>query len=145
MSIFPTKILLATDGSEEAELAAATAADLAKSTGSELDVIYVLDVEPWRFPPDERGNKRLEELKERGRKLLDEQVELAVVLGGCAFPSWMPLIGRGLPVSGSRTRVHSAAKVASSFAPVQPIGSNRMVLVLRIPTRSACGRLPTPC
>jgi nucleotide-binding universal stress UspA family protein len=29
MSIFPTKILLATDGSEEAELAARTAADLA--------------------------------------------------------------------------------------------------------------------
>jgi hypothetical protein len=28
MSIFPTKILLATDGSKEAELAAATAADL---------------------------------------------------------------------------------------------------------------------
>jgi nucleotide-binding universal stress UspA family protein len=41
MSIFPTKILLATDGSREAELAATTAADLAKSTGSELHVLYV--------------------------------------------------------------------------------------------------------
>jgi nucleotide-binding universal stress UspA family protein len=30
MSIFPIKILLATDGSEEAALAAQTAADLAK-------------------------------------------------------------------------------------------------------------------
>ena len=29
MSIFPTKILLATDGSREAELAAQTAADIA--------------------------------------------------------------------------------------------------------------------
>jgi nucleotide-binding universal stress UspA family protein len=32
MSIFPTKILLATDGSREAELAARTAADLAQKT-----------------------------------------------------------------------------------------------------------------
>jgi nucleotide-binding universal stress UspA family protein len=40
MSIFPTKILLATDGSEEATWAAQTAIDLAKKTGSELHVIY---------------------------------------------------------------------------------------------------------
>jgi hypothetical protein len=42
ISIFPTKILLATDGSEEAQLAALTAADLAKSTGSELQVVIIL-------------------------------------------------------------------------------------------------------
>jgi hypothetical protein len=41
MSIFPTKILLATDGSKEAKLASTTAADLAKGTGSELHVLYV--------------------------------------------------------------------------------------------------------
>ena len=41
MSIFPTKILLATDGSEEATLAATTAAELAERTGSELHVIHV--------------------------------------------------------------------------------------------------------
>ena len=34
MSIFPTKILLATDGSEDAELATTTVAALTKSTGS---------------------------------------------------------------------------------------------------------------
>jgi hypothetical protein len=38
MSIFPTKILLATDGSREAELAFASAADLSEKTGSELHV-----------------------------------------------------------------------------------------------------------
>jgi nucleotide-binding universal stress UspA family protein len=75
MSIFPTRILFATDGSEDAELAATASVGLAKSTGSELEVIHVLNVEPWRFPPDEHGNKRLEELKERGRRLRDEQVE----------------------------------------------------------------------
>ena len=41
MSIFPTLILLATHGSEDAELAATTAVNLAKSTGSELHVVHV--------------------------------------------------------------------------------------------------------
>src|SRR3712207_9205003 len=41
MSIFPTRILLATDGSREAELAFASAADLSEKTGSELHVVYV--------------------------------------------------------------------------------------------------------
>ena len=41
MSIFPTRILLATDGSGEAGLAATTAADLATTTGSELHVVHV--------------------------------------------------------------------------------------------------------
>src|SRR3712207_619937 len=39
MSIFPTRILLATDGSEEAELALKTAVDLADSTNCELHVV----------------------------------------------------------------------------------------------------------
>jgi nucleotide-binding universal stress UspA family protein len=41
MSIFPTRILLATDGSEEAELAALRAVEIAESTGSELHVVHV--------------------------------------------------------------------------------------------------------
>ena len=41
MSIFPTKILLATDGSKEASLALTTAADMAQSTNSELHVACV--------------------------------------------------------------------------------------------------------
>jgi nucleotide-binding universal stress UspA family protein len=41
MSIFPTRILLATDGSEEAELAALRAVDLAQCTDSELHVVHV--------------------------------------------------------------------------------------------------------
>jgi nucleotide-binding universal stress UspA family protein len=46
MSIFPTRILLATDGSGEAELAARTAADLAGRTGSELHVVHVFGIAP---------------------------------------------------------------------------------------------------
>jgi nucleotide-binding universal stress UspA family protein len=44
MSIFPTKILLATDGSKDAELAASTAIDLANKTGSELHVVHIVDL-----------------------------------------------------------------------------------------------------
>ncbi len=46
MSIFPTKILLATDGSPEAKSAAQVAAELADKTGSELHVVYV-EVVPY--------------------------------------------------------------------------------------------------
>ena len=41
MSIFSTRILLATDGSEEADLAALRAVDLADATDSELHVVHV--------------------------------------------------------------------------------------------------------
>jgi len=41
MSIFPTKILLATDDSRSAQLAAKTAIDLAHRLDSELHVVYV--------------------------------------------------------------------------------------------------------
>jgi nucleotide-binding universal stress UspA family protein len=42
VSIFPTKILLATDGSEEAQQAARAAGELSKTTGSEVHIAYVL-------------------------------------------------------------------------------------------------------
>jgi len=41
MSIFPARVLLATDGSKEATLAARTAADIAENTGSELHTVLV--------------------------------------------------------------------------------------------------------
>ena len=40
MGVFSKKIRLATDGSEEAELAARTATEPAEKTGSELHVVY---------------------------------------------------------------------------------------------------------
>jgi nucleotide-binding universal stress UspA family protein len=41
MAVFPTKILLAAEGSETAELAAQTAVELSNETGSELHVVCV--------------------------------------------------------------------------------------------------------
>jgi nucleotide-binding universal stress UspA family protein len=44
---FPTRVLLATDGSEEAELALQTATSLAKSTGSEMRMVPVDEGIPY--------------------------------------------------------------------------------------------------
>jgi nucleotide-binding universal stress UspA family protein len=42
MNIFPTTILLATDGSEEGKLAAQAVTELSKNSGSEVHLVYVL-------------------------------------------------------------------------------------------------------
>jgi nucleotide-binding universal stress UspA family protein len=52
MTDFPTRILLATDGSEDAAFAARTAVNLVNKTGSELHVVYVEEV-PRRLSTSE--------------------------------------------------------------------------------------------
>ena len=81
MSIFPATILLATDGSKEAQLAAITAADLAKSTGSELHVVYVGHMPPVFYESpgatalDTELQTRMQERAEEAAKTrLEEQV-----------------------------------------------------------------------
>ncbi len=120
MSIFPTRILLATDGSKEAELAAATAADLAESTDSELHVVHVgetlgpgysgyVGYEEGALPSAQ------EELERQAREVLEAQVERITVAEGARVQSHMRLgrpdkeivalgeeIGAGLIVMGSR-------------------------------------------
>src|SRR5215211_9048939 len=86
MSIFPTKILLATDGSQEARLAAQAAAELSKDTGSEVHIAYVLP------PPRElRGHHLysrevmesvLEQAEGEGRSFLEEQAKQVGASGG---------------------------------------------------------------
>jgi len=46
MSIFPAEILLATDGSRDADLALSTAVDMAGCTNSELHIITVAPGSP---------------------------------------------------------------------------------------------------
>ncbi len=73
--VFPAKILLATDGSEEATLAAQTAADLGARTGSELHVVHVGEI-PFSHHPDRYGYRALYEPHEReARELLEAQIE----------------------------------------------------------------------
>ena len=58
MSIFPAKILLATDGTSEASLALTTAADVAQSTNSELHVAYVFPTAVQRPFPNPITSRR---------------------------------------------------------------------------------------
>ena len=72
---FPAKILLATDGSEEATLATQTATELGERTGSELHVVYVGEIPPTHYP-DRHGYRALYEEDEReARQLLEAQIE----------------------------------------------------------------------
>ncbi len=88
MSIFPTKILLATDGSRDAELALSTAADLANSTDSELhvvtvapgcpDPVYRIHEASLRY---ETYEEALEAVKAEAQKVLGEQVQKVKEVG----------------------------------------------------------------
>jgi nucleotide-binding universal stress UspA family protein len=114
MTIFPTKILLATDGSKEAELAATTAVDLAKGTNSELHVVYVEPALPMIADFADPGPERTEP---ESRRLLDEQVRHIEEAGGTVAEAHLRLgrpddqivrvseeSGAGLIVMGSRGR-----------------------------------------
>src|SRR5215212_2341945 len=126
MSIFPTKILLATDGSREAEAAARTAADLAQKTHSELHVVHAFgivpvgppvypeatDLQSVEYEAETQEGQRISE--QRAREVLQEEVEKvrSTVAGehlveGRVAPEIVGLaeeIGAGLIVMGSRGR-----------------------------------------
>ncbi len=79
MSSFPTTILLATDGSSEAELALTTAVALANTTDSELHVVTVAPGYPSygiRIP------EVLEQLRKQAEAVLAEQVKKIREAGG---------------------------------------------------------------
>jgi nucleotide-binding universal stress UspA family protein len=76
MSTFPTRILLATDGSEEAELAALRAVDLAQSTDSELHVVHVgvVPIFLQSYPGTLGYERRLyKQIEEQSKELLRKQ------------------------------------------------------------------------
>ena len=118
MSIFPTKILLATDGSKDANLAARTAVDLADKTGSELHVAFVLrtqDAPHYDTMDFDIEKPYEEEIKQMGQRLLDEQVRRVEEAGGTVAGAHFRMarpdrgilavgedIGAGLIVLGSR-------------------------------------------
>ena len=69
MSVFPTKILLATDGSEDAAQAREVAADLASRSGSELHLVHV-----WHDVPSPYAHAFVKrELKRQGQEVIDAQ------------------------------------------------------------------------
>jgi nucleotide-binding universal stress UspA family protein len=84
MSIFPTRILLATDGSREAKLAATTAANLAQRTNSELHVATVGAGLPLYELPDypARFEDVLREQRRQAEEVLEQQVKSIEGSGG---------------------------------------------------------------
>ena len=112
MPLFPTRILLATDGSPDAALAARSAVELAGGTGSELHVVHVGEFLPTylAFTEEEPA-----ELRRRAREILDEGVRRIEESGGTVAGDHLRLgrpaeeiinlaeeIDAGLVVVGSR-------------------------------------------
>lgn len=79
--VFPTKILLATDGSEDSVRAAEMAVDLSRKTGSELHVVHV-GIEYFLFTHDYISSDQYERLKKERRETLDQQVRSIEDAGG---------------------------------------------------------------
>ena len=102
MTDFPTRILLATDGSEEAALAARTAVNLANETGSVLHVVYVEEV-PRRLSDSESSLESIidsgfekqmrQHAQAAANQLLEEQVQKIKEAGGEIAQAY-PRIGR---------------------------------------------------
>jgi nucleotide-binding universal stress UspA family protein len=84
MSIFPTIILLATDGSEEAQLAATTAADLAEKTNSKLHLVTVgPDYPLYELPEHPAGFEDvLRENRREAKEMLEQQAKRIEESGG---------------------------------------------------------------
>ena len=113
MALFPTRILLATDGSPDAVLAARSAIKLsAAGNGSEIHVVHVGEFLPTylAFTEEEPA-----ELSRRAREILEGQVNKIQDEGGTVADSYLRLgrpaeevigvaeeIGAGLVVVGSR-------------------------------------------
>lgn len=78
MSVFPTRILLATDGSPDAELANSTAADLATATNSELHVVTVVRTPDPAYITDMNLGANYEKLMQSIRYEAQERLDAEV-------------------------------------------------------------------
>ena len=91
MAIFPAKILLATDGSPDAVVAARSAVELAGATGSELHVVHVGEFVPTYLA---FTDQEPDELRQRAREVLDAQTStIESDLGGTVVEAHL-LLGR---------------------------------------------------
>ena len=119
--MFPKKILLATNGSDEAYPAVEAAVELANGTGSELHLVFVVSTAPElpypKFTARERNEAFLEQKRLGGLRLLEHQARRVEELGGRVtvshYREGKPArevvrlgreIGAGLIVAGGRRR-----------------------------------------
>jgi nucleotide-binding universal stress UspA family protein len=147
------KILLATDGSEEAELAAGVAVELARSTGSELHLVHVklLPLTP-PYPEVLDWRDDLERAEREARELLDEQVKKVEDAGGTVagvhlreerpaeeIVALAEELGADLIVVGSRNRGRIRRALAGSVSDRVVRHAHSPVLVVR--TEAGLARL----
>lgn len=91
MAVFPTRILLATDGSPDAAVAARSAVELAGATGSELHVVHVGEFVPTYLAFTDQEPS---ELRRQAREVLDAQKgKIEGDLGGTVAEAHL-LLGR---------------------------------------------------
>jgi nucleotide-binding universal stress UspA family protein len=136
----PEKVLLATDGSKDAVLAARAAVDVCEGTGPELHVVHVwFNVPTARLKPFMGG-----ELKGLGQEILDEGVKRVEGSGGVVADAHLvegraadqildlaERIGADLAVIGSRGLGPVGRIALGSVSEAVILHSRRPVLVLR--------------
>jgi nucleotide-binding universal stress UspA family protein len=152
MTSLSRRMLLATDGSEEAELAAGVAVEFAKSTGSEQHVVYV-KLLPLTPPyPDVLGwREDLEWAEREAQELLDAQAKKVEDAGGTVaevhlreeLPAEIVALaeelGAYLIVVGNRGRGRIRKTLAGSVSDWVVRHAHCSVLVVRSP-KSTDGR-----
>ena len=155
MDTFPTKILLATDGSEEAELAAQRAVDLVQRTGSELHVVYVEPMPNFLLGGGGTpGYDRMlyERIEQESRELLRRLSWRVKVAGGTVAGSHLRMgpvdleivglareLGADLIVMGSRGRRGIRRVIEGSISDAVIRHAPCPVLVVRSPERAEAG------
>src|SRR5829696_3371734 len=115
MSIFPAKILVAIDGSEEAALAALTAADIAQKTGSELHVVHARLMLPWTgYSAGTLTGSAVdaEDARERVARWLEDQVDWIEAEGGNVAQAHLRL---GRPEEGIITVAEEIVSLAEEI------------------------------
>ena len=148
--MFPAKILVATDGSDETVPAIEAAVELADGTGSELHVVYVVSTVPElpypKFTARERNEAFLEQKRLGGLRLLEHQVRRVEELGGSVAVSHYREgnpereviqlgreIGAGLIVTGGRRRPWYVRIFGPGFSTRVHRKADRPVLVVGKP------------
>lgn len=80
MSLFPTRILVAVDGTPSSEPAVVAAAELSRTTESEVHLVYIGQEITETRTPRSRGSDQ--EVGQKARDLLDEKIAQIESAGG---------------------------------------------------------------
>ena len=137
MSPLPKKILLATDGSEDARLAARAAADLSNKVGAELHIVHAWQSVPHPvIDPDQYEGEAARLLKEQTEFVSDAggTVNEAHLVMGAPVDAILDLgeeIGADLVVVGSRGHGPLGRLILGSVSEGVVHHATRPVLVLR--------------